>query len=106
MQISLEVDLFKRDQPLGSTTTKDISIGGMTLQNTQSNLYTNDLIEIRIWIHGKEQFIRALVIHTRQNNAGVMLLDMKKEVSRAYFNFLNEMGVPLKVALGSYTQNQ
>jgi hypothetical protein len=105
MQISLEVDLFKRDQPLGSAITKDISLGGMMLQNDQSILHRNDLIAIRIWVHGIEQVLRGLVIHTNQNYAGVMLIDMSKDVSRAFFDFLKEMQVPLNSALGTFPKD-
>jgi hypothetical protein len=102
MQISLEVDLFKRDRPLGSAITKDLSLGGMMLQNDQSILSRGELIAIRMWVNGVEQIMRGLVIHTNQNYAGVMLIDMNKEVSRAFFDFLKEMQVPLKSALGTF----
>ncbi|MGD8908552.1 MAG: PilZ domain-containing protein [Chromatiales bacterium] len=101
MQVSLEVDLFKRDRLLGSAKTKDISLGGMMLQNDTPQLNRNDLVAIRIWVNGVEQVMRGLVIHTDKKYAGVMLIDMNKDVSRAFFDFLREMRAPLKSALAA-----
>jgi hypothetical protein len=104
MQVSLEVDLYKRDQHLGRAQTKDISLGGMMLNNQQPLVKHNDLINMRLWINGEEQVMRGLVIHTDHQSAGVMLIDMDKEVTRNFFSFLQEMKVPLHSALGLYDQ--
>jgi hypothetical protein len=104
MQVSLEVDLYKRDQHLGHAQTKDISLGGMTLNNQQPLVKNNDLINMRLWINGEAQVMRGLVIHTDHQSAGVMLIDMDKEVTRNFFSFLQEMKVPLHSALGLYDQ--
>jgi len=101
MRISLEVDVFRREKLLGHALTKDISLGGMMLQNDQPVLKRNDVIVLRIWMNGVEQFIRCLVIHTSNHFAGVMLIDMSKDASRAIFNFLKEMEFPLRMALGN-----
>jgi hypothetical protein len=105
MRISLEVDLYRRDQLLGHALTKDVSLGGMMLQNEQPTLNRNDLVVLRMWVNGIEQIMRGLVIYTNQNYAGVMLIDMNKEVSRAFFDFLKEMQVPLKSALGTFPKD-
>jgi len=102
MPISVKVDLFKRDQLLGHALTKDISLGGMMLQNGQPVLNRNDVIILRIWMRGVEQFMRGLVIHCSQESAGVMLIDMNKDTSLAFFNFLKEMETPLKMALDTF----
>jgi hypothetical protein len=99
MPISLEVDLYKRDQLLGHALTKDISIGGMMLQNNEPRLDRNDLIAIRLKLHGVEQTLRGLVIHTDRNYAGIMLVDTNKDVSRDFFEFLKEMEAPFNPAL-------
>ena len=100
--VSLEVDMFRRDTHLGHGLTRDISLGGMMLKNERTVLKRNDVIAIRIWINGSEQVLRGLVIHTSETQAGIMLIDMDKETLRAFFNFLREMEVPLKMALGGY----
>lgn len=101
MKVSLEVDVFRRDKHLGHAQTKDVSLGGVLLQSDQPVLKRNDVIVLRIWMKGVEQAIRGLVIHTSQESAGVMLIDMSKEVSRAIFDYLREMDVPLKMSLGA-----
>jgi hypothetical protein len=100
MQVALEVDLFKRGQHLGRAQTKDISLGGMMLYNQQPLVKHNDLINMRVRINGEEQAMRGLVIHTDHESAGVMLIDMDKEVTRSFFAFLQDMRVPLHSALG------
>ncbi len=98
MPVSLEVDLYKREQPLGRVMTKDVSLNGMMLQNEQSALNRNDLISLRIWMNGEQQSMRGLVIYTNHQYAGIMLIDMKKETYRALFDFLKELEAPNKRA--------
>ncbi len=100
--VSLEVDMFRRDKHLGHGQTRDISLGGMMLQNDNTALKRNDVIAIRIWINGIEHVLRGLVIHTSEAQAGIMLIDLDKETLRAVFNFLRDMEVPLRMALGGY----
>ena len=104
MDISIEVDLFRRDQHLGHAQTKDISLCGMMLQNDEPVLKRNDVIVLRIWMEGMEQVMHGLVIHTANKCAGVMLIDMSKDASRAIFHYLREMDGPLKKALGTMEQ--
>ncbi len=94
MPVSLEVELIKRDQPLGRVLTKDVSLSGMMLQDKQSLLNRNDLISLRLWLNGEEQIMRGLVIYTNHQHAGIMLIDMKREASLAFFNFLKELEAP------------
>lgn len=99
IHISLEVDLFRRGQHIGSALTKDISLGGMMLQSEEPRLRRNDVVLLRVWIHGEEQMLRGFVIHTSQKRSGIMLIDMGKDTTRAYFNFLRDMDIPLRIAL-------
>jgi c-di-GMP-binding flagellar brake protein YcgR len=103
MRISLEVDLFKRDLPIGRAMTKDISLGGMMLlsESEEPALNRNDLIAIRVLIDGEEVIMRGLVIHANDKFTGVMLIEMNKEVLRTLFDYLKEMRGPLKAALNS-----
>jgi hypothetical protein len=105
MKISLEVDLFYRNRPLGHAQTKDISLGGIKLQSDKPMLSQNDLISMRLWVNGVEQTLRGLVIYTQHNFIGVMLIDMDRDRSSAMFNFLKEMQIPLKVALGQFKKS-
>jgi hypothetical protein len=104
MQISLEVDLFKRDQLLGRAQTRDISLGGMMLQCETPALNRNDLIVLQLWVNGIEQVMHGLVIHTNNKVAGIMLIDMNRETSRAFVDFLKGMQVPLKSALSMFAK--
>jgi hypothetical protein len=105
MRVSLEVDLFKRNQLLGRALTKDISLGGMMLQSKAPVLHRNDLIVMHLWVNGVEQNMHGLVIHTTNDIAGIMLIDMNRETSRTYIEFLKEMEVPLKSALGTFEKS-
>jgi hypothetical protein len=99
--ISLEVDLYKRDLPIGRAMTKDISLGGMMLQSEESVLNRNDLIAIRLLIEDEEVIMHGLVVHANKNCTGVMLIEMNKEVLRTLFDYLKEMRGPLRAALNS-----
>jgi hypothetical protein len=99
LQIALEVDVFKREQLIGHVLTKDISLGGMTLKSELPTLNRKDVIALRIWIDREEHILRGYVIHTSQEYTGVMLIDMNKTTTRALFEFLREMDIPLKNAL-------
>lgn len=99
MQISLNVDVFRRDKLLGHAQTEDISLGGMLLRNDRPSLKKNDVIRLRIRMNGEKQVMRCLVIHTSQQHAGVMMIDMSKDTSRAIIDFLKGHELPLKIAL-------
>ena len=102
MRISTEVDVFKRDKLLAHATTRDISLGGMLLQTEPPQLSPKDLIVLRVWMKGAEQVMRGVVVHATSQYAGVRLVDMSKEASHAMFDFLRDMEVPLKMALGAF----
>ena len=102
MQISLQVDVFRREKLLGHAYTKDMSLGGMSLQTDLPMLNQNDMIILRIWMKGVEQVLRGLVVHASLKCAGIMLIDLNKDTSRTIFNFLRDMEVPLKMALGAF----
>lgn len=99
IRISLEVDLFRRGLHIGNAITKDLSLGGMMLMIDEPVLTRNDVVMLRLWIQGEELTLRGFVIYTSQNHSGVMLMDMSRDATRAYFNFLRDMEVPLKAAL-------
>jgi hypothetical protein len=102
MPISLDVDVFRRDQLLAHAQTRDISLGGMKLQHGQPVLNRNDVVVLRVWMNGEEQVMRGLVVHASQESAGVMLIDMSRDTTRNMFDFLREMDVPLRMSLGSF----
>jgi len=97
--------MFRRNKHLGHGKTRDVSLGGMKLQNDLPVLGRNDVIIMRIWIDGVEQELRGLVVHTDKNIAGIMLIDMSKDITHAIFNFLKGMEVPLRMALGDYKKS-
>ncbi|MES9992820.1 MAG: PilZ domain-containing protein [Candidatus Thiodiazotropha sp.] len=101
IRISLEVDLFRRGQHIGSAVTKDLSLGGMTLLLEKQALNPNDIVLVRVWIHGELQTLRGFVIYTAENKSGIMLIGTSRDATRAYFNFLRDMDVPLRMALDS-----
>ena len=104
IQISLEIDLVRRGRHIGSAKTKDLSLGGMTLLLDKPTLNPNDIVLLRIWIHGELQTLRGFVIYTSQAQSGVMLIGKSREATRAYFNFLRDMEVPLRSALDKSEQ--
>jgi hypothetical protein len=52
---------------------------------------------MRILLGDKEQTMRGLVIYTSHQYAGIMLIDMNREASRAFFNFLKDQEAPRMV---------
>ncbi|MEJ2612599.1 MAG: PilZ domain-containing protein [Candidatus Thiodiazotropha sp.] len=99
IQLSLDIDLIKRGQLVGSAVTQDLSLGGMTLLPDKSTLYPNDIVLLRIWIKGELQTLRGFVVYTSETRIGIMFIGMSREATRAYFNFLRDMQVPLRAAL-------
>jgi hypothetical protein len=90
-QISLEIDLFKSGQHIGSALTKNISFGGMLLLNDQPILDLNENIMLHMWIEGAPHRLSGLVIHASPKHNGIMLMGMSNDTKRAYFNYLREM---------------
>ncbi|MEW8506447.1 MAG: PilZ domain-containing protein [Candidatus Thiodiazotropha sp.] len=101
IRISLEVDLIRRGQYIGSAVTKDLSLGGITLLHEKSTLKPNEIVLLHVWIQGELQILRGFVIYTSENHSGIMLIGMCREATRAYFNFLRGMHIPLRMALES-----
>lgn len=99
IQISLEVDLFRRGQHIGNAMTKDLSLGGMMLSLDKQTLNPNDIVLLRVWIQGELQTLRGFVKYTFENQTGIMLIGMSRDATRAYFNFLRDMEIPLRAAL-------
>lgn len=99
IRISLEVDLFRKGRHIGSAVTKDLSLGGMTLLLDEPALNPNEIVLLRVWIQGELQTLRGFVIYTAEEHIGIMLIGMSKEATRAYFNFLKDMDIPLRWAL-------
>jgi hypothetical protein len=90
-EISLEIDLFKSGQHIGRAFTKNISFGGMMLEDDQSALSLNENIMLRMWIEGALHKLSGFVIHTSQDHKGIMLIGMCNDTKRAYFNFLRDV---------------
>ena len=99
IQISLDVDLFRRGTHIGNAVTKDLSLGGMMLSFDKQTLNPNDIVLLRVWIKGVLQTLRGFVIYTTHNQLGIMLIGMSRDATRAYFNLLRDMEIPLRVAL-------
>ncbi len=95
----MEVDLIRRGRQVGSAVTQDLSLGGMALQLDKPILNPKDIVLLRVWIHGVAQTLRGFVIYRLKNKCGVMLIGMSKGATRAYFNFLRDMDVPLRMVL-------
>lgn len=89
--ISLEIDLFKSGHHIGSAFTKNISLGGVMLENDQSIIDLNENIMLHMWIEGVLHTLSGCVVHTSQNHKGVMFIGMCNDTKRAYFNFLRNM---------------
>jgi hypothetical protein len=101
--MSLEVELVRRGQHIGCAVTKDLSLGGMMLSLDKTTLNPNDIVLLEMWIQGELQTLRGFVIYTSEDHTGIMLIGMSRDATRAYFNFLRDMDVPLRMAL---EQNQ
>lgn len=99
IRISLEVDLIHRGQHIGNAMTKDLSLGGMMLSLDKQTLNPNDIVLLQVWIQGELQTLRGFVIYTSENQTGIMLIGMSRDATRAYFNFLRNMDIPLRKAL-------
>ena len=99
IRISLEVDIFRSGQHNGNAVTKDMSLGGMMLLLDKPTLNPNEVILLRAWIQGKIQTLSGFVIYTSQTHSGIMLIGMSRDATRAYFNFLRDMDIPLRMAL-------
>ncbi len=105
IQLSLELDLVKRGHLIGSAVTKDLSLGGMTLLLDKPIVHPNDIVLLRVWLNGELQTLRGFVVYTSESRIGIMFIGMSKEATRAYFNFLREMRVPLRTALEKPNQS-
>jgi lipopolysaccharide assembly outer membrane protein LptD (OstA) len=99
IRIALDVDLFRRGQHVGNAVTKDLSLGGMMLSLDRQTLNPNDIILLRVWIQGELQTLQGFVRYTSKNQTGIMLIGMSRDATRAYFNFLRDMEIPLRIAL-------
>jgi hypothetical protein len=106
MRVSLEVAVFRRDRLVGQLTTKDMSLSGMLLQTEPAKLNPNEMVVLRVWMKGVEHVLRGIVVHASQIGTGIMLIDMNRATWLAIFNFLRELDFPLKMALGTNTQDQ
>jgi hypothetical protein len=93
IQMSMEVDLVRRGQHIGSAEIKDLSLGGMMLSLDKPALNPNDIVLLQIYIQGELQTLRGFVIYTSENHTGIMLIGMSRDATRAYFNFLKDMNV-------------
>ncbi|MGD8908421.1 MAG: PilZ domain-containing protein [Chromatiales bacterium] len=94
IQKSMEVDLVRRGQHIGSAKIKDLSLGGMMLSLDKPALKPNEIVLLQMRIQGELQTLRGFVIYTSENHTGIMLIGMSRDAARAYFNFIKEMDVP------------
>jgi hypothetical protein len=99
IRLSLSVDLVRRGRRIGSAVTEDLSLGGLALQQCTPDLKQNDIVLLRVWLHGEMQTLRGFVIYTSESKSGIMLIGMSRDATRAYFNFLRDMNIPLRMVL-------
>ena len=99
IRLSMGVELIRRGRHIGSAVTQDISLGGLALLLDKPILIPNDIVLLKVGIHGVLQTLRGFVIYTLENKSGIMLIGMSKEATRAYFNFLRDMNIPLRMVL-------
>ncbi|MCG7869327.1 MAG: PilZ domain-containing protein [Candidatus Thiodiazotropha taylori] len=105
IRLSMNVDLFRRGQPIGSAVTKDLSLGGLSLKLDKPALVPNDIVLIKVWMHGALQTLQGFVVYSDSQQSGVMLIGMSREATRAYFNFLRDMDIPLRMVLDKPVAN-
>jgi hypothetical protein len=99
IKLSLGVELTRRGCDIGSAVTKDLSLGGLALELDDPILNPNDIVLVKVWMQGTQQTLRGFVIYADDKKCGVMLIGMSREATRAYFNFLKEMDIPLRMVM-------
>ena len=98
IKVFLEVEVFKNGVHVGTTTTKDISLGGMMLEYNDFFLKKNDVIGLKIWINREQKSLRGFVVECSKRYTNIMLVNMNKATKRDYLDFLREKVVERRLA--------
>ncbi|MES9833027.1 MAG: PilZ domain-containing protein [Candidatus Thiodiazotropha sp. DIVDIV] len=98
MQVSLKVDIFKNDHHIGSTITKDVSLGGMKIQSDGLSTSLSGVVLLQLSIQGEQFLVSGFVVHSSRKTSGIMFYGMSRDATRAYFNFLSQLEMPLRMA--------
>ena len=70
--LGLDVDIFRFDEHLGRTRTRDISLDGAFIKSCTTELCSNDMLELHIHVHDDERNpLRLKATVVRSSNAGV-----------------------------------
>ena len=72
--LDLYVDVYRLDEHLGRTQTRDISLNGAFIESTSTELYTNDMLDLRIHVYDDERnplCLKATVVRSSDTGVGV-----------------------------------
>jgi len=70
--LGLDVDVYRFDEHLGRTRTRDISLDGAFIKSCTTELCSNDMLELHIHVHdGERTPLRLKATVVRSSDAGV-----------------------------------
>jgi hypothetical protein len=70
--LGLDVDVYRFDEHLGRTRTRDISLDGAFIKSCKTELCSNDMLELHIHVHdGERTPLRLKATVVRSSDAGV-----------------------------------
>ena len=72
--LDLNVDVYRLDEHLGRTQTRDISLNGAFIESCSSELCPNDMLELHIHVHDDERNplrLKAMVVRSCDKGVGV-----------------------------------
>ena len=70
--LGLDVDVYRFDEHLGRTRTRNISLDGAFIKSCTTELYSNDMLELQIHVHdGERTPLRLKATVVRSSDAGV-----------------------------------
>ena len=70
--LGLDVDVYRFDEHLGRTRTRNISLDGAFIKSCTKELYSNDMLELQIHVHdGERTPLRLKATVVRSSDAGV-----------------------------------
>lgn len=74
--LDLDVDVYRFDEHLGRTRTRDISLDGAFIESCSTELCSNDMLELHIHVHDDERnplCLKATVVRSSDTGVGVQL---------------------------------
>ena len=72
--LGLDVDVYRFDENLGRTRTRDISLDGAFIKSCTTELCSNDMLELQIHVHDDERTplrLKAKVVRSSDTGVGV-----------------------------------